>query len=141
MRKVLIAEDDLLIADMAEDVLIQHGYVVCGIARTVDQAVSLGRFHKPDLAIIDMRMANGGCGGEIAAQLADLDGLGILYVTGNTSSVLATDSRGHACLEKPYRPADLVRSLEIVADLVDASDPHHRFPAALPYWRFPRRQR
>ena len=43
MRKVLIAEDDLIIADMAEDVLIEHGYEVCGIARTVDQAVSLGR--------------------------------------------------------------------------------------------------
>jgi DNA-binding response OmpR family regulator len=128
MRKVLIAEDDLLIAEMAEDVLIEHGYEVCGIARTVEHAVRLGRFHKPDLAIIDMRLANGGCGGEIAVQLADLDGLGILYVTGNTSSVLATDSHGHACLAKPYCVADLLRSLEIVADLVAASDPSPPFP-------------
>ena len=128
MRKVLIAEDDLLIADMTEDVLIEHGYQVCGIARTVEQAVSLGRLHKPDLAIIDMRMADGGYGGDIAAQLGDLDGLGILYVTGNTSSVLQTSARGHACLAKPYRFADLVRSLEIVADLVATSAPSPPFP-------------
>jgi DNA-binding response OmpR family regulator len=30
MRKVLIAEDDLLIAEMAEDVLIEHGYALSG---------------------------------------------------------------------------------------------------------------
>jgi hypothetical protein len=35
MLKVLIAEDDLLIAGMAEEVLVEGGFVVCGIARTV----------------------------------------------------------------------------------------------------------
>ena len=116
MHKVLIAEDDLMIADMAEDVLVEHGYEVCGIARTVAQAVALGRRHKPDLAIIDVRMANGDRGIEVADQLADLDRLAILYVTGNVSSVL-TGARGHGCLAKPYRFADLLRSLEIVAEL------------------------
>ena len=45
MLKVLIAEDDLMIADMSEDVLVEHGYEVCGIGCTVDQAVTLGRHH------------------------------------------------------------------------------------------------
>src|ERR1700730_9858285 len=31
MLKVLIAEDDLLIAGMAEEVLIEGGFVICGI--------------------------------------------------------------------------------------------------------------
>ena len=41
MLKVLIAEDELMIADMAEETLVKHGYEVCGIARTVAEAVRL----------------------------------------------------------------------------------------------------
>jgi response regulator of citrate/malate metabolism len=36
MLKVMIAEDDLMMADMLEDVLVGNGYEVCGIARTVE---------------------------------------------------------------------------------------------------------
>jgi DNA-binding response OmpR family regulator len=59
MPTVMIAEDDLLMADMLEDVLIGGGYEVCGIARTVEQAVELGERYKPDLAILDIRLAEG----------------------------------------------------------------------------------
>ena len=117
-----------MIADMSEDVLVGQGYEVCGIGRTVDQAVTLGRRHLPDLAIIDMRMADGGLGSEVAAQLADLDRLGILYVTGNTSSVDPENARGHGCLAKPYLFADLVRALEIVAELIATGKASPPFP-------------
>ena len=118
MLKVLLAEDDAMIADMSEDVLVAHGYQVCGIGRTVDEAVRIARDHKPDLAIIDMQMADGGRGTEVAAQLAAMEQLGILYVSGDISGARLDDARGHACLAKPYLFADLLRSLEIVVELV-----------------------
>ncbi len=62
MPTVMIAEDDLLVADMLEEVLVNSGYDVCGIANTVDKAVELGERHKPDLAILDIRLAQGGLG-------------------------------------------------------------------------------
>jgi len=117
MPKVLIAEDDLMIADMAEEVLLGHGYEVCGIARTVADAVALGLRHKPDFALIDLRLADGEFGTEIAAQLKGI-GLGVLYATGNMSQVVLTAANGHACLAKPYRGADLLRGLKIVSDIV-----------------------
>jgi len=117
MPKVLIAEDDLMIADMAEEVLLGHGYEVCGIARTVADAVALGLRHRPDFALIDLRLADGEFGTEIAAQLKDL-GLGVLYATGNMAQVALTAANGHACLAKPYRGGDLLRGLTIVSDLV-----------------------
>lgn len=117
MLRVLIAEDDLMIADSIEDLLVSAGYAVCGIARTVDEAVALARQQKPDLAVIDVRLADGGLGTEVAAQLKDLVELGILYASGNTSGVL-TGANGHGCLVKPYRPADLICALEIVAEIV-----------------------
>ena len=118
MLKVLIAEDDLMIADMAEEILIRNGYEVCGIARTVADAVALGRQHRPDLAILDMRLADGGLGTEVAAQLSGLGRLGVLYASGNMSQIVLTASDGDACLAKPYRSADLLTSLQIVSDII-----------------------
>ncbi len=69
MPTVMIAEDDLYMADMLEEVLVDSGYDVCGIASTVDKAVELGERHKPDLAILDIRLAGGGLGTEIPARL------------------------------------------------------------------------
>jgi DNA-binding response OmpR family regulator len=128
MLKVLIAEDDLMIADMAEEMLVAAGYEVCGIARTVDEAVVIARRHKPDLAVIDLRLAGGGLGTEIAAQLSDLTELGVLYASGNMLHVVLTATDGHACLAKPYRSSDLVRGLEIVAELVATGTALPPFP-------------
>ena len=124
----MIAEDDLMIADMVEEILVESGYEVCGIARTVAEAVALGRRHKPDLAVIDMRLADGGLGTEIAAQLGALGRLGVLYATGNASLVMLTAADGDACLVKPYSSADLVRGLEIVADIVATGTASPPFP-------------
>jgi DNA-binding response OmpR family regulator len=129
--KVLIAEDDLMIADMVEDTLLGNGYEVCGIARTVDAAVALSRLHKPDFAIIDLRLADGRLGTEIIAQLSATDRPGVLYATGNIAQVVLTAADGDACLVKPYRSADLLRGLQIVADIVTTGTASPPFPHGL----------
>ena len=78
MVKVLIVEDDLMLADFAEEILVEHGYEVSGIARTVVDAVALARRSRPDLVILDLRLADGGLGTEVAAQLTRLGRPGIL---------------------------------------------------------------
>ena len=131
MPKVLIAEDDLMIADMIEEILVNDGYEVCGIARTVAEGVELGRRHKPDLAVLDLRLADGGLGTEIAAQLSGLERLGVLYATGNAAHVHLTAVNGHACLAKPFRAKDLLRSLEIVTEIVATGSASAPFPIGL----------
>jgi CheY-like chemotaxis protein len=128
LLKVLIAEDDLMIADLAEEILVDKGYEVCGIARTVAEALALAQHHKPDLAILDLRLADGDLGTEIAAQLLPLGRLGVLYATGNVSQVVLTTADGDACLSKPYSSADLLRGLEIVAEIVATGDALPPFP-------------
>jgi DNA-binding response OmpR family regulator len=118
MLKVLIAEDDLMIATMVEEILTMHGYEVCGIARTVTEAVSLGRRCNPDLAVVDLQLADGRLGTEIVAQLGPAARPGVLYATGTADQVTLSAADGHACLAKPYHFADLLRGLQIVADIV-----------------------
>ena len=128
MLKVLIAEDNLMIADAAEEALLEGGYEVCGIARTVNEAVALGRLHKPDLAVIDIRLADGGSGTEIPTRLSDLGRFGVLYATGNSAKIMLSAADGDAYLIKPYSAAALVNALEIVADLVARGTTLRSFP-------------
>jgi DNA-binding response OmpR family regulator len=127
VAKVLIAEDDLVVADMIELVLVKAGYTVCGIARTVAEAVALANDSSPDLAVIDMRLADGGMGTDIAATGA-LEGVGILYATGNASTVVLAGAAGQACLTKPYTFPDLVRSLALVAGMKKSGAAWPPFP-------------
>lgn len=127
MLKILIAEDDLTIAGLMEDILVEYGYEVCGLASTVAQAVALAKQHKPDLAVIDLRLADDRPGTEIAAQLSEVEHLGILYITG-ASQVILTATDGHARLAKPFRDTELVRSLEIVAELLTSGLTSPPFP-------------
>jgi DNA-binding response OmpR family regulator len=128
LRKVLIAEDDLMIADMVEAALIAHGYTVCGIAPTVAEATTLALREKPNLVIIDLRLADGGLGTDIAYALKDQLDLGILYATGNAANVRLTSANGHACLSKPYSEAGLVRALELVSEIVATGKALPPFP-------------
>ena len=124
----MIAEDDLMMADMLSDVLTANGYEVCGIARTVDKAVEIGEHHRPDLAVVDLRLAEGGFGSEIANRLNRHGDLGVLYATGNVGNMGLTKADGQACLRKPYRPEDLVRALKIVEQLITTGGAPQPFP-------------
>lgn len=128
LTKVIIAEDDLLIADLLEDVLIGAGYEVCGLASTVAEAVELCNQHHPDLAVLDVRLAQGGSGTDVAAGVESRDKLGILYATGNTGFVMLTASDGEACITKPYQPADILRALQIVYEITNTGKASKPFP-------------
>ena len=117
MAKVLIAEDDLMIADFLEEILVEAGYIVCGIARTVAEAVKLGNAHQPDLAILDLRLAKGGLGTDIVPLLTKCDRVGILYATGN-DNINLTQANGHVCIRKPYMTQELLKALRMVQQIV-----------------------
>lgn len=128
--KILITEDDLLVADMLEQNLLKAGYEVCGIARTVSEGVKLGELHRPDVAIIDVRLAEGGVGTELAARLRGvLPALGVLYASGNIGSIPLTAQDGHGCLGKPYTGRDIVHALKLVEAIAAGAAVAPPFPA------------
>ena len=89
----MIAEDDLVMADMLEETLAANGYDVCGIARTVEKAVELGEHYKPDLAVLDIRLADGGLGTDIPARLKSQGHMGVLYASGHVGQMALTSGR------------------------------------------------
>ncbi len=129
MVSVLIAENDLMMADMLEDIVVAGGYEVCGIARTVQEGIDLGERCKPDLALLDLRLAAGGLGTEIVARLGRQGSMGVLYATGNAGQIKLTNADGEACLGKPYRPVDVIRSLKLVEEILSSGKTSLAFPS------------
>ncbi|SFL06523.1 response regulator [Falsiroseomonas stagni] len=114
MLKIMIVENDAMIADYLEDVLNDAGYEVCGIAPDVESAIALGRACQPDLGIIDLRLSDGRFGTEVAAALCPGNAFGALYSTGNPDHPVLQGAMGVACLSKPYTPDALVAALTLV---------------------------
>ncbi len=129
--KVMIAEDDLLLADMLEDALTKGGYEVCGIADTVEKAVELGERYKPDLAVLDIRLAKGGSGTDIPARLNRPASMGVLFASGHADQMSLTKTDGDALITKPYRSEDIIRGLEIVEQIILTGDAPGPYPSGL----------
>jgi len=120
MPTIMIAEDELLIADLMAGALADAGYDICGLARSVAEAIELGERRRPDLAVIDLHLADRGSGNEIGATLRCGGRLGVLYITGSRGEAVLTANDGDACLRKPFRLAELVAAVKIVERIVNA---------------------
>lgn len=111
--RLLIAEDDVLIGDMIRDAAVDAGYDLCGLAASVGEALALAERSPPDLAIIDVRLADGD-GMELAAVLLRQRRIGILFASGNCEEVLRKKPAGTACLGKPFTVEQLIAALRYV---------------------------
>lgn len=108
-RKVLIVEDEALVAMLVEDALLDAGFDVMGPAATVAEALALLDGEIPDAVVLDLNLA-----GETSIPVADvLAQRGIPYViaTGYGAASLPPGQRGAMVLAKPYDPAELTAML------------------------------
>jgi DNA-binding response OmpR family regulator len=108
-RKVLVVEDEALVAMLVEDALVDAGFDVLGPAATVDEALSLLARERPDAVVLDLNLA-----GETSTPVADvLAERGIPYViaTGYGASGLPAGHQDAMVLAKPYDPAELTSML------------------------------
>jgi DNA-binding response OmpR family regulator len=139
--RVLIVEDDVLLADVLTESLLFDGHEVCGVAVTVAEAVSLARRHCPDVAVLDMHLRRGERGSDVAHQLqlsGELAHTGVLYVTGEVERVFQDARVGHACLAKPYQLATMNAALDVVRDIALCGSTSRELPRGLRLMHPPR---
>jgi DNA-binding NarL/FixJ family response regulator len=87
--RVLILEDEILVAWSLQEVLNLVGYEVTGIAATVHDALCLAEVTRPDLAIVDVRLAGQRDGIEGAELLRQQFGLAVIFLTGEVDKETA----------------------------------------------------
>jgi DNA-binding NarL/FixJ family response regulator len=109
--RILLIEDNPLIAEMMETALIEEGFRIVGIADTAERAVKLARLYHPDLAITDIRLAGPQDGIQAALQILRETGARSIFATGNLDSVSAgrcAHAKPLGWLTKPYTASQLV---------------------------------
>lgn len=79
--KVLIVEDEFLIAEYFRIIVEQLGYEVCGLTPTAEEAVVLARHESPDVVMMDVRLAGEGDGIEAARRIRAIRPVPVIYVT------------------------------------------------------------
>jgi CheY-like chemotaxis protein len=124
---VLIVEDDFMLGDMLRDALEDVGYCVTGVARTVDEAMRSAEQQPNDLAVIDLHLAQGGLGTEVAQRLRGNAAIGVMFSTGDDDGTL-TIEQGDAVMTKPYRMQDIARGLRIISELGEFGRTELPFP-------------
>jgi CheY-like chemotaxis protein len=104
--RLLVVEDEALVAMLIEDALLLHGYDVVGIADTAAAAIDMAERERPDLALCDVKLADGDSGTTIAASLA-ARGIPCLYLSGNCPERGSNNRLIVGCLPKPFHTASI----------------------------------
>jgi CheY-like chemotaxis protein len=102
--RVLIVEDEFFISLHTKGLLQALGHVVVAVAVSADQAVSLAGREKPDVVLMDIRLAGSRDGIEAAEDIRSRFGIGSIFVTANTdphTRQRAEATRPLGILEKP----------------------------------------
>jgi CheY-like chemotaxis protein len=117
MLKILIVEDDALFADTLKHMVeLNPRYTVTAIADDGDAALAAVDERRPDLALVDLRLARGSTGFSVAAKLGERE-IPCLFTTGSAPSFPLPDL-AIGCLAKPFSEEDLVRTLKAAEDLL-----------------------
>lgn len=108
-RRILVVEDEALIAMLVEDALLDAGAEVLGPAATVEEALALFESSEPEAAVLDINLA-GQASTPVADALADR-GVPFVVATGYGAAGLPERHRGVPVLAKPYDPQELIETL------------------------------
>lgn len=107
--RVLVVEDEMMVAMLIEDMMSDMGCAVIGPAARLDEALDLARAGAFDCAVLDVNV-----GGQPIFPVADLlreQGKPFAFATGYGDAGLRDADKGTPVLQKPFREGDLARVL------------------------------
>jgi CheY-like chemotaxis protein len=121
-RRVLVVEDEFFLAVQIEEWLLDNGFDVVDVVHTADEAVAVADSERPDLVIMDIRLANETDG--IAAALEILDRTGIRCIFATAYADAPTRERGEkarpfAWLRKPFTADVLLGAVKTAVESRD----------------------
>jgi len=114
--RILIVEDEKILAADLESKLRQLGYRVDGIATSGEQAVRLAQEREPSLILMDVRLSGTMDGVEAARRIQAKAHVPIVYLTAYSDLFLREPSLMQApglCIAKPFLISDLREVMEI----------------------------
>jgi len=114
--KILIVEDEVIVAEDVASDLESDGFEVTGIAISGNEVLSSIENNMPHIILMDINIKGDKDGIEVAELINEKYIIPIIYVTSNTSSQFvsrAINTGPHAFISKPYSRKDLVIAIEL----------------------------
>jgi CheY-like chemotaxis protein len=113
--RVLVVEDEFLIASAVESDLNDGGFEVVAVANTANGAVALARETRPDLIIMDIRLVGGRDGVDAALEIFGETGIRCVFATAHADAqckARAVAASPLGWLQKPYGREALLGAVE-----------------------------
>ena len=121
LRRVLIVEDEWLIARDHVSTLTAAGHTVVGPVATVPKAIALLETEQVDLALLDFQLGTE-TSAPIAQRLAQ-HGIPFIVVTGHSETDFSPEFATGLILAKPATPEQLRLAVEQLTKLRESDDP------------------
>ncbi len=121
--KILIAEDEQLIAQDISHLLSKHGHSIVTVAATAEDAIAAGRESRPDVLLIDIKLKGKMDGIQAAEMITAEHDIPIIFLTSFAEEHLvdrATLLSPYGYLLKPFREKELLI-------LIDLALQRHKF--------------
>ncbi len=112
--RILVVEDDFLIAMQTEEALTAAGMHVIGVASTAEEAVALASATHPFLAVMDIRLAGKRDGIDAAQELFESHGIRCIFATAHDDARTRARAEPYAplgWLAKPYTMGSLIAAV------------------------------
>jgi PAS domain S-box-containing protein len=114
--KILIVEDEPVVALDLQQEVEQLGLSVVGLAESADEALVAAEENRPDLALMDVRIVGSMDGIQTARLLREAYGVPVIFLTSySDESTIRRAARElpYGYLTKPFQPRELKAALEV----------------------------
>jgi two-component system, response regulator PdtaR len=107
---VLIVEDEMLIALDLQAIVEGYGFTPIGPARTKNEALAYA--DQAEIALVDVNLADGRTGPDVAHILSDEFGVPTIFVTGNPEQVVDARTGAIGLVTKPHSAITVTEAIE-----------------------------
>ena len=129
--RVLLVEDEALILMQLEALVEDAGHLVVGTAMYCAEAIDLARAVRPNLAFVDLSLADGGSGLVVAEALKEMRDVLVVFVTANPLC-LGDDFAGAAgVIAKPFTRAVVAGGISYLEQCVRHPPPVSALPSGM----------
>jgi DNA-binding NarL/FixJ family response regulator len=121
-ERILVVEDDFLVAMQMEAALTEAGFEIAGVAASGEDAIALALKERPRLAVMDIRLAGDRDGIDTALHLFAEHGIRCVFATAHhdeQSRRRAAPAEPLGWVAKPYTMASLVVMVRSALDELD----------------------
>ena len=116
---VAIAEDEVLIADLLHRIVETSGHAVVGCARTGEERVAMVERERPDLVLVDIKLARGSDGLTAARTVQSRFGVPAIAITAHLTPEEARGAGLLGFLSKPFTLRKVEQTLASAAERLE----------------------